>query len=408
MSGMPARSAAVRSAVMFSMHSRRRASAPGMSKRLTHTQAASRRTAWPMASSMTWLKAIARRLLAVDVGDVDAQHEGGLVAARDALQQRRLADRELDRVGGGRRRASAIDLRHVLDAGQEARLAEEAVVDRDVDAAARARRGRGGSGGRRRTRLDPRHRFARRRSPDDGQAPCVAGSRGRGHRRPQPHHRSHAGDRRAAPGRGAALRARRGDAGRQGRQRRAGGARPGRSRGARRPRAGAHGRRPARRCWATRGSSLRGVEVGGELRSTAVVLERSGRVTVLNEPGPALAARRVGASSRARWPTRCAASACWRAAARCRRARPPTPTRGWSASAHARGRGGDRRRRRRAARRRRVAAGADVVTPNLAEAEGLLHGRADETVEAGDVASCASARWRPRGRSSSAGRRARW
>jgi fructose-1-phosphate kinase PfkB-like protein len=32
-----------------------------------------------------------------------------------------------------------------------------------------------------------------------------------------------------------------------------------------------------------------------------------------------------------------------------------------------------------------LAAGADVVTPNLAEAEGLLHGRADETVEAGDV-----------------------
>ena len=31
-----------------------------------------------------------------------------------------------------------------------------------------------------------------------------------------------------------------------------------------------------------------------------------------------------------------------------------------------------------------LAAGADVVTPNLAEAEGLLHGRADETVEAGD------------------------
>ena len=33
-----------------------------------------------------------------------------------------------------------------------------------------------------------------------------------------------------------------------------------------------------------------------------------------------------------------------------------------------------------------MAAGADVVTPNLAEAEGLLHGRADETVEAGDPA----------------------
>ena len=37
------------------------------------------------------------------------------------------------------------------------------------------------------------------------------------------------------------------------------------------------------------GIVVRGVEVGGELRSTAVVIERSGRVTVLNEPGPALA-----------------------------------------------------------------------------------------------------------------------
>ena len=33
-----------------------------------------------------------------------------------------------------------------------------------------------------------------------------------------------------------------------------------------------------------------------------------------------------------------------------------------------------------------MARGADVVTPNLAEAEGLLRGRADETVEAGDPA----------------------
>ena len=37
------------------------------------------------------------------------------------------------------------------------------------------------------------------------------------------------------------------------------------------------------------------------------------------------------------------------------------------------------------AARAALAAGADVVTPNLAEAEGLLHGRADETVEAGDA-----------------------
>ena len=40
---------------------------------------------------------------------------------------------------------------------------------------------------------------------------------------------------------------------------------------------------------ADEGLALRGVEVGGELRSTAVVLERSGRVTVFNEPGPPLA-----------------------------------------------------------------------------------------------------------------------
>ena len=39
---------------------------------------------------------------------------------------------------------------------------------------------------------------------------------------------------------------------------------------------------------------------------------------------------------------------------------------------------------RRGSARRRAASGPDVVCPNLAEAEGLLHGRADETVEAGD------------------------
>ena len=32
--------------------------------------------------------------------------------------------------------------------------------------------------------------------------------------------------------------------------------------------------------------SLAGVAVGGEIRSSAIVLERSGRVTVMNEPGP--------------------------------------------------------------------------------------------------------------------------
>jgi 1-phosphofructokinase family hexose kinase len=34
------------------------------------------------------------------------------------------------------------------------------------------------------------------------------------------------------------------------------------------------------------GIALRGVECGGELRSTAIVMERGGRTTVFNEPGP--------------------------------------------------------------------------------------------------------------------------
>src|SRR3954469_21753421 len=38
------------------------------------------------------------------------------------------------------------------------------------------------------------------------------------------------------------------------------------------------------------GVALAGIEVGGEVRSTAIVLERSGRVTVMNEPGPELRA----------------------------------------------------------------------------------------------------------------------
>jgi 1-phosphofructokinase family hexose kinase len=36
------------------------------------------------------------------------------------------------------------------------------------------------------------------------------------------------------------------------------------------------------------GVALRAVECGGELRSTAVVMERDGRTTVFNEPGPAI------------------------------------------------------------------------------------------------------------------------
>jgi hypothetical protein len=72
---------------------------------------------------------------AVDVGDVGAHDEGGLGCGVQPLQQRRLAGRELDRVGPGVHER-ADDARHVLDPGQEAVLAEEAVVDGDVEAAA--------------------------------------------------------------------------------------------------------------------------------------------------------------------------------------------------------------------------------------------------------------------------------
>jgi 1-phosphofructokinase family hexose kinase len=130
--------------------------------------------------------------------------------------------------------------------------------------------------------------------------------------------------------------------------------------------------------------SVCGIAVGGEIRSAAIVLERSGRVTVMNEPGPELRpedweryesaiGERVGEHD----------------VLACSGSLPP----GAPADAYARLAGlaadagaiaivdvtGDHLAAA-------VAAGAGVVTPNIAEAEGLLHGRADETVEAGDPA----------------------
>jgi 1-phosphofructokinase family hexose kinase len=135
---------------------------------------------------------------------------------------------------------------------------------------------------------------------------------------------------------------------------------------------------------ADEGLALRGVEVGGELRSTAVVLERSGRVTVFNEPGPPLAS-----GDWERYEAAVAEVLSGERVLACSGSLPP----GAPADAYARlvalarGVGAlavvDVGGSQLAAA---LAAGADVVTPNLAEAEGLLHGRADETVEAGDPA----------------------
>jgi 1-phosphofructokinase len=141
---------------------------------------------------------------------------------------------------------------------------------------------------------------------------------------------------------------------------------------------------------ADEGIVLRGVEVGGELRSTAVVLERSGRVTVFNEPGPSLA---DGEWERFEGVVADALSGegdgDGQRVLACSGSLPPAaPADAYArlvAIAHERGAvavvdvGGDQLAAA-------VAAGADVVTPNLAEAEGLLLGRADESVEAGDPA----------------------
>ena len=102
-----------------------------------------------------------------------------------------------------------------------------------------------------------------------------------------------AGDRRAAPGRGAALRPRRGDAGRQGRST----SRERRGRSAHSAllvvvRCRATPAAPAAALIAEEGVELRGVPCGGELRSTLVVQERGGRTTVFNEPGPPVDERR--------------------------------------------------------------------------------------------------------------------
>src|SRR4051812_15901802 len=130
------------------------------------------------------------------------------------------------------------------------------------------------------------------------------------------------------------------------------------------------------------GVALAGIEVGGEVRSSAIVLERSGRVTVMNEPGPELRAEdweRYVAAVRERLAEHDVLA--------CSGSLPPgAPEDAYAQLAAAAAAAGataivDVTGARLGAA---VAAGAAIVTPNLAEAEGLLHGRADETVEAGD------------------------
>ena len=72
----------------------------------------------------------------VDVRHVGTENEGGLVAAGAGLQEIGLSGAQLDRVGIGR--GEGLDRGgHVLDPAQERGQAGEAVIDGDVDAAAR-------------------------------------------------------------------------------------------------------------------------------------------------------------------------------------------------------------------------------------------------------------------------------
>jgi 1-phosphofructokinase family hexose kinase len=131
---------------------------------------------------------------------------------------------------------------------------------------------------------------------------------------------------------------------------------------------------------AAEGIRLAGVTVEGEIRSTAIILEADGRATVLNEPGPPLADEdwmayeaAVGAALDEHGVLVCSGSL-----------PPEAPDDGYGRlvrRAHANAcpavvdANGP-------ALRSALGHGVDVVTPNLAEAEGLLHGRADESVEA--------------------------
>jgi fructose-1-phosphate kinase PfkB-like protein len=116
--------------------------------------------------------------------------------------------------------------------------------------------------------------------------------------------------------------------------------------------------------------TLRGVPVGGEIRSTAVILEKGGRATVLNEPGPP-----IGGDDWRALETLVAEELAHHRVLVCSGSLPPgSPEDGYgrlTSRAHEAGRpaivdaNGP-------VLRAALAAHPDVVTPNLAEAEDIL------------------------------------
>jgi len=133
---------------------------------------------------------------------------------------------------------------------------------------------------------------------------------------------------------------------------------------------------------ADEGLRFEAVPTGGELRSTAVILERDGRVTVMNEPGPP-----IGPEDWERYEAAVALGLEGHGVLACSGSIPPgTPPNAYgrlvelAADAGAAAIVDTSGPALAAALERRPA----VACPNLAEAEGLLHGRADETVEHGE------------------------
>jgi 1-phosphofructokinase family hexose kinase len=143
-----------------------------------------------------------------------------------------------------------------------------------------------------------------------------------------------------------------------------------------------HTGRAAAAMLADEGVELRGVPAPGELRATIVVLERSGRVTVINEPGP-----RVGRDDWERFRSAVDDEMPSHRVLACSGSVPPgAPDDAYAQLAALAGErgafaivdaGG-------ALLAEAVAAGADLVGPNLAEAEGMLGRGADEAVEHSD------------------------
>lgn len=134
---------------------------------------------------------------------------------------------------------------------------------------------------------------------------------------------------------------------------------------------------------ADEGLHLRPVPTDGEMRSAAVIIERSGRVTVMNEPGPS-----IGPEDWERYEAAVVRGLAGHSVLVCSGSVPPgTPPDGYA------------RLTKLAATVGAVAvvdatgpvldaalqSAPAVVSPNLPEAEGLLYGRADETVEVGQL-----------------------